>query len=464
MTMEQFDYEKTSGGVRITGFHGDSVRVVIPEQIGGVPVCAIGTHAFYEEGLFVESITVPSTVRVIEPAAFELCFSLTELILHEGLEEIGRDALLATGLESVRIPASVHVIDGIADLTCTLTFADAKGGDSGFQCDGFGIYHERQLAGANAAETPAYYEIQDGTTSIAPGVFAECGALEELVIPASLTELPEGVLINAQDPFSLQKGICRIRVSEENPALFTDRGMLLRRSLKEPAYSPGESGDDSPPRQAEASLDLIRYFGSSEEPEIPETVRRISDCAFFKSGIRKIAIPKSVQEIGKDAFLENPLEEVFFPADKTDADASWKQVYFPQSDSFLLKTLLQGFGQNGRLYDFTAYDAVLEEKHLNLDRVRMICSRLENGIRLPKGRHAVLWASLYGRMEEVIPMIAEKNEIALLERLNRQGFLTERNIDRLIRFAAGSENKETMAWLMNEKNARMRRKSFDFSL
>ena len=454
----EFDYVKTGDGVRVTAYHGSALRVEIPAEIGGLPVRAVGTHTFYEDGLFIESIRVPGTVHVIEAGAFELCLSLTELILEEGVETIGAGAFLATGLEWVMIPASVRQIDAIGEITCTLQFAE---GNQVYATDGFGIYQNRVLAAANGSEAPDFYEIREGTTAAAPDVFADCALLEGVKLPASLTELPEGVLVNIHDPFAQERGIHKICAAEKNPVFFTEHDALYRKT------GPG--------------LSLVRYFGKASEPEISEQTYRICREAFFRTGIRRVQIPASVKEIGPDAFLENPLEEAVFP-DGT--------VYFPQSDSYLLKNLLKEFGQNGRLYDFSTYDEILQEKHLNLNRVRMTCSRLEYAVDLPEGRHALLWASLLGRMEEIIQMIAEQNDLTLLKRLAGHGFVTEQNIDRLIRVANGDGkergpvrrlngimqpaggtdgtgtevHRETLAWLMDYKNRELQTEAFDFSL
>ena len=480
--MEQFDYIRMKDGVRLTGFHGKASRVEIPEEIGGLPVRTIGTHTFYEEGLYIESITVPGSVRVIEPGAFELCLSLHELILSEGLEQIGASAFQATGLEQVSIPATVRQIDALQEVPCALTFAE----DSPFySCDGFGIYQSGKLAGVNAPSAPAAYAIREGTESVEADVFADCPGLESLSMPASLTELPEGVLINAPDPFSTERGIMHISVDPANPVLFVEEDVLYRRvTARETSSGISVPEDSAGPN--ESAWELVRYFAGGEAFTVPETVVRIAREAFLKTGIRRVTIPGSVRAIGEDAFLETPLEEARFSGNTA--------VYFPQSDSFLLKNLLKGFGRNGKQYDFTTYDEVLQERHLNPERVRMVCSRLDNGTDLPEGRHAVLWASVLGRMEEIVQMTARRNDLELLKKLAGHGFVTEQNIDRLIRVANGEKpagaaaegmqaarlngrpvspadtagnagiQREVLAWLMDYKNRTFQKQAFDFSL
>ena len=455
----EFDYVTCADGLRVTSYHGDAACVEIPDEIGGLPVRAVGTHAFYEDGLFIERIHVPGTVRVIEPAAFELCLSLTKLVLEEGVEQIGAGAFHATGLEEVFIPASVRQIDDIAGAGCSLLIDECN---PVYTSDGFGIYREQALVCVNGSRAPVFYEIPEGTKAVAEDVFLDSELLEQVKLPASLAELPEGVLVNIHDPFSLHRGIHQIQVSGNNPVFFTDHCTLYRRA-------------------GHGRLELVRYFGGEQAAEISGQTVRICREAFFRSGVRRVIIPASVKEIGADAFLENPLEEAVFQ-DGT--------VFFPQSDSYLLKNLLKQFGQNGKLYDFSTYDEILQEKHLNLNRVRMACSRLEYGTGLSGGSHALLWASLLGRMEEVIQMIAEQNDLSLLERLAGQGFLTDQNIDRLIRAANGEKtepypfrrlngkvqrsgqsdgtgsevHRETLAWLMDYKNRHLKTETFDFSL
>lgn len=59
----------------------------------------------------VTKVTLPSTVTKLNAGAFEYCEYLTEIELNEGLKEIGPNAFyLCTGLETMKIPASVEKI------------------------------------------------------------------------------------------------------------------------------------------------------------------------------------------------------------------------------------------------------------------------------------------------------------------------------------------------------------------
>ena len=73
-------------------------------------------QVFAECGL--ESIALPSTLRVIEEDAFYECRDLKEVQLPEGLEEIKLGAFFKSGLERVNLPASVRTVAQAAFARC----------------------------------------------------------------------------------------------------------------------------------------------------------------------------------------------------------------------------------------------------------------------------------------------------------------------------------------------------------
>jgi hypothetical protein len=85
------------GGVTITAYRGNEKQVVIPQTIDGLPVTVIGNKAFYRRDL--ESVTIPDTVRTIEPLAF--AENRLDSVLLEGCVFIGYEAFAGNQLTSV---------------------------------------------------------------------------------------------------------------------------------------------------------------------------------------------------------------------------------------------------------------------------------------------------------------------------------------------------------------------------
>lgn len=107
-----YEYYDNSDGVTIYSAEGEyrapGFSVTIPDTLDGKPVTTIGARAF--NGKKFRSITLPETVKVIEPRAFEAC-TITSISLPQSLETIGAYAFSRAWLGSVTIPAGVKTIE-----------------------------------------------------------------------------------------------------------------------------------------------------------------------------------------------------------------------------------------------------------------------------------------------------------------------------------------------------------------
>ncbi len=154
--VEDFEYEIVDDGACITFYDGEDEEVIIPDELDGYPVVAIGTEAFYA-CMDVTSIQLPATVTEIGPHAFATCWCLTEINLPAGLTSIGEGAFMyCLDLEELDIPS------GITELPVRM-FS---------MCD--------QLRNVT---------IPDTVTSIGEKAFYHCASLEEITIPDSVKEI-----------------------------------------------------------------------------------------------------------------------------------------------------------------------------------------------------------------------------------------------------------------------------------
>lgn len=101
VTEDGFATMSKDGEVYLVAYIGDATTVTIPE---GVTV--IATYAF---GSNVESVTLSSTVKVIDDGAFYES-SVKTVVLNEGLEKIGYWAFYYSGLESITFPSTLKEI------------------------------------------------------------------------------------------------------------------------------------------------------------------------------------------------------------------------------------------------------------------------------------------------------------------------------------------------------------------
>ena len=96
----------------ITSFNGWEVKkIVIPNSIQGYPVRAIAANAF--EGLDIESVLLPDTVKVIGESAFYSCKKLKEVTFGKGIEKICYYAFWnCNQLSGIVLPDSLKSIGG----------------------------------------------------------------------------------------------------------------------------------------------------------------------------------------------------------------------------------------------------------------------------------------------------------------------------------------------------------------
>ncbi len=100
---EEFTYEETDSGVILTGYSGDEAQLVLPAQIDGLPVTAIGEDAF--QNCPAIEIIFPNTLQTVVEGAFSGA-KLTELTLFDNLETISNAAFAgAEALQTLHINA-----------------------------------------------------------------------------------------------------------------------------------------------------------------------------------------------------------------------------------------------------------------------------------------------------------------------------------------------------------------------
>lgn len=127
-----FKYEETDGGIRITGYLGTDTIVVIPEQITGKRVVSIAAIVFGNDssvrGVYVPSgvteleatfgnnhnleVVIWESAEIIGPNSFNNCPNLHTVILGKNLISLGGNAFAnCMALEEIYISPNVKSID-----------------------------------------------------------------------------------------------------------------------------------------------------------------------------------------------------------------------------------------------------------------------------------------------------------------------------------------------------------------
>ena len=81
-------YGDSSCGIAITGYTGSHKDIVIPSEIGGVPVTSIDYSAFRDQSS-ITSVIIPEGVTSISRYAFYNCANLTQVVIPDSVIHLG---------------------------------------------------------------------------------------------------------------------------------------------------------------------------------------------------------------------------------------------------------------------------------------------------------------------------------------------------------------------------------------
>ena len=188
--------------------------------------------------------------------------------------------------------------------------------------------------------------IPEGVKEIGDTAFIDCESLETLQLPGTLEKIGKAAFRNCKKlkKVSLPKGIKSIAINafwncdslkDENGFLVID-GILLGyygrdTSLRIPngvwsivSLSCGYSSFNYDPKKDITEIllpDGLENIGESAFEEfkglasigIPDSVKMISNKAFYKSGLKSVELKEGLETIGAGAFAATPLEKVIIP-------------------------------------------------------------------------------------------------------------------------------------------------------
>ena len=216
---------------------------VIPSEIDGEPVTAIGSEAFYNCDAL-ESVTIPDSVTVIEEHAFDDC----------------------SKLKDVAIPDSVTSI-----------------GDSAFR----------------ECESLTNVKIPDSVASIGYMAFYSCDSLTSITIPKGVTRIEN-------EAFGCCDLLADITVVENNNTYSSENGILYNKDKTALIQYPiAKAGQSFTIPNTVKTIGYSSFYNSSKLKSIwlPNNLESIADRAFCGcSSLTGITIPNGVTAIGNEAF------------------------------------------------------------------------------------------------------------------------------------------------------------------
>lgn len=187
----EYEYTITDSQVTITKYIGAGGAVTIPETLGGYPVTAIGSRAFFS-CYTLTTLTIPDCVETIADDSFFDCGELTQVEIGSGAVYISPWAFVSCGkLTQINVDPANTVytsVDGVlldAAKTTVITYPCGKAG--GYIVPAsvtvIGAYAFYRCSNLTAVTLPA------GLLSIGSAAFDSCYGLQKVIIPAGVSTI-----------------------------------------------------------------------------------------------------------------------------------------------------------------------------------------------------------------------------------------------------------------------------------
>lgn len=212
----------------------------------------------------INSVTLPSTITLIDKRAFDSCINLTSITIPESVSEIRHGAFMhCKSLKSINFPQSLSNIPSSVCYDCKALE----------EC-----------------------RIPENVQSIGDEAFRDCSSLKSLYIPKSVSEIGKRVIMNCS-------ALASLVVNSSNTIFDSRDGCNAVIETNTNNLIMGCSTTVIP-----SSIEIIgkdAFYGMEALSGIvfPESVKEIKNFAFFGcKGLRQIIIPESVISIEGNVF------------------------------------------------------------------------------------------------------------------------------------------------------------------
>ena len=361
------------GNVKIDRYCGEEEEIIIPAELDGRKVTAVGDGAFviYEqwnrstefagpsrviipEGVTsigsrafcgcskLETVSIPDSIESIGDLAFMDCPALTGIAIPDGLTDLGANPFFLLSPEYLQISPNhpyYEIRDGMLirkEDGCLISGAYARDGETSVvipegirRIGDYAFFCRSNITGVT---------FPDSLTEIGNNAFSYCSGLSSLPFPNSLVSIgdyafmscrgldgqtvviPDSVTRVGDDPFAY----CwpEIRFSDHHPCLEIANGALYSKPDSRLIRRIERAADQASVREGTRVIGgtVFRELPLPENFSIPEGVVSIGDRAFGGLYLEDIIylkypivhdlkLPDSLERIGEAAFSAFPFEE-----------------------------------------------------------------------------------------------------------------------------------------------------------
>ena len=338
--------------VSIISYTGKETNVIIPSQLDGFTVSALGTGCF-EDNRLLQTVILPSGLDTIGSHAFEDTINLSNIFIPDSVIEIQDYAFSGCTFSKIVLPDSITTLGvGVFKSCPNLETVNYPKNLSSIRGQWF-----RNCPKMNHMAVP------EGITSLPNNVFQECDYLVSVSLPSTLTKIGSRAFDYAT---SLSQVNIPESVTEIGDYAFAGCAMtsiILPNGLTTLGKGVFKScskltGVHLPPSLNKSGGSLFGNCPNLKQIIVPEGFTVLPDNMFYDcSYLTEISLPSTLEQVGTSAFDScSSLQTIQLPENVTTigryafaACKSLKKIYMPSGITSLPSSFLPS-NTNVKLY------------------------------------------------------------------------------------------------------------------
>ena len=178
---------RDDGTIEITKYNGSASNLNIPSTIDGKQVSYIGSDSF-RGNKYLNSVTIPDSVKVIQPRAFAECSNLSTLKFGKNVEKIYDYVFFQTNITEITLPEKLNHISGIAFLgNCVIKNINVDANNANFSSNNGIVFSKdkKKIVLYPQGKTEKAYTIPSTVEEICDSAFSYA-QVESITIPRSV--------------------------------------------------------------------------------------------------------------------------------------------------------------------------------------------------------------------------------------------------------------------------------------
>lgn len=290
--------EYAVSGSTITKYNGIGGDVVIPQEVNGVTITAVGASAF-EGNTAITSVIFPDTITNIGNSAFKGCTALSSVKLPSQLSSTGSSVFReCTSLEAVTIPGSLKTIGSYMFNGCS-GLKNAVIEEGVVNTGAYTFYNCTNLATITVPSTLTTvgtwamgyckklkaFNLPEGVTSLGDASFYYCNVINNINMPDAVTYMGTHCFREcwALNNIRLSEGLKAITYRAFHNCAFTEINI--------------------PAGVTTIGIEPFWYCQKLTSINIPPNVTSIGNQAFYNcTALKSVAVYDKVTSIGTNLF------------------------------------------------------------------------------------------------------------------------------------------------------------------